>query len=60
MGQNQSGEDFEESLSREIDYLAEHTSLNQEQLRNIYDKYFAEKKISKKDFTEEFKTTFPK
>ena len=65
MGQKNSsrggdGDDAVDGVTKEIDYLAEHTHLNQEQLRALYEKYFAEDKISKKDFLKEFSATFPK
>ena len=68
MGQGQSGSgaskdaaaSAEENVTKEIEYLAEHTSLNKEELRGIYEKYFAKDKISKKEFLKEFEATFPK
>lgn len=61
MGQGHSGgEEGKGAVAQEIEYLAEHTSLKQEQLKEIYEKYFTENKISKKDFLQEFTATFPK
>ena len=48
------------SIEDEVSFLAEHTSLTAEDVRELHADYAKRNRITKKEFLHEFKRTFPR
>ena len=57
MGQNNSSPEIAEA---EINYLSENTDLSVSELRELYLEFSKKDKITKKEFLQQFKRTFPR
>ena len=58
MGQKQSSKT--EDVESEIEFLAKETGMAEDDLRDLYEKFSAKKRICKKDFIGGFRQFYPK